>query len=89
MTARKRKPARRSPKAVPCNVQITRGGVCVQVEGVALSQVGEVACYILSTLQQYQRQHPELSQPQEVVQIGGYTPVEVVDDDTWARKVGF
>lgn len=89
MTARKRTRGERSPDVIPCTVQVSRGGVSVQVEGVAMSQAAEVACYLLAALQQRQREHPELSRPSEVVQIGGYSPIEVTDDETLAKKVGF
>ena len=42
-----------------------------------------------AALKAHEAEFPALLPPQEVVQIGGYTPVPVDDDGTYARRVGF
>jgi len=90
----KKRPPKRKPRAlnvadVPCTVHVSRGGVTIAVERVALGHAAELASFLLSSLQAKQTQHPELERPQEVVQFGGYTPVSTEDTDTWAKRVGF
>jgi len=80
----------RTPEHIPCSVHVQRGGVQISVEHVMLAQAADVACYLLDQLQEREKRHPELARPHEVVQIGGYSPLETTDDDTWARRqVGF
>lgn len=85
----------RKPKIVPigeltCDVHVSRGGVQIGLGGIPLGQAVDVACYILKGLEEKRGAFPELHAPYTVEQIGGYTPVDTSDDDTWARRqVGF
>ena len=65
---------------------VQRGGVQVSVEHIPLGQAVSVAAYLLRAFEKEKGAHPEFDRPQEVVQIGGYHPVDVTDDETWARK---
>ena len=88
--ATKRKPKVVQIGELTCDVQVTRGGVQIGLGGIPLGQAVDVACYILKGLEQKRGAFPELHAPYTVEQIGGYTPVDTSDDDTWARRqVGF
>lgn len=89
-------PARRRKKvpldAAMCSLQVTRGGVSIQLDGVAVSDVVTMACYLLDRFNEAHPHHPELEPPEkEFVQVGAYTPVEVKEDEGARRKkrVGF
>ena len=90
--------AKRKPKAQPQRgilagrigaVHVERGGVSIQVVDVPAAHAVSVAVAILRALKAHEAEFPALLPPQEVVQIGGYTPVPVDDDGTYARRVGF
>ena len=85
------KTSKRAPKIIPidelpCALHVQRGGVQVSVEHIPLGQAVSVAAYLLRAFEKEKGAHPEFDRPQEVVQIGGYHPVDVTDDETWARK---
>lgn len=78
----------------PCSVNVQRGGVAVNLDGIPVSDAVRLACYLLDRFNEQQDKHPELEPPaREVVQIGGYHPIDTDDDGTEARRrqrrVGF
>ena len=85
----------RKPKIVPigeltCDVHVSRGGVQIGLGGIPLGQAVDVACYILQHLDAKKGAFPELHAPYTVEQIGGYSPVDTSDDETFTRRqVGF
>ena len=90
MAAKKRTPKVVPVDELPCALHVQRGGVQVSVDHIPLGQAVHVAAYVLAQFEKQKTAHPEFDRPQEVIQIGGYHPVDVTDDDTWARKqVGF
>ena len=92
-----KKPRRRQPAKplalIPCQIHVSRGGVTIVVDRVATSQAAELAAHLLQQIEAHQHRHPELARPQEYVQLGGYAPVDVSDDDTFASappsRIGF
>lgn len=82
-----------APTDALCSLQVTRGGVSIQLDGVPVSDVVRVACYLLDRFNEAHEHHPELEPPErEFVQIGQYTPVPVTDDEGARHKkkrVGF
>lgn len=73
-------------------VYLERNGLTIRVDDVDASVAGLVAADLLEAMRALRTKYPELIQ--ELQPVGGYTPVEVVDDD-WSeegsrpRRAGF
>lgn len=94
MPAKKRRPSSAKPlDLIPCQIHVSRGGITIVVDRVATSQAAELAAHLLQQIEAQQHRHPELARPQEYVQLGGYSPVDVSGDDTFASapppSIGF
>lgn len=99
MPPRPSRKKRKAPPAkpldmIPCQIHVSRGGITIVVDRIAASQAAELASHLLQQIESQQHRHPELARPQEYVQLGGYSPVDTSDDDTWARapvpsRIGF
>lgn len=69
--------AKRQP--VYGHLQIERHGITVAFESVPLESLGEIMDRVLHDLGLLERMH-ELAPPPDVVQIGGYAPLDVPEE---------
>ena len=85
--------ARRKPRPSPlatrlCVVHVERGGVQITVGDVPAVQAVSVAIELLRQIKRHEREFPALAPAAEVIQIGGYHPLEVTEDQG-AQRMGF
>lgn len=95
---RKKTPAKarkaKIPRGVKASVCVERGTGRIVFENVPPAQAPALLAETMAELRRLAEEHPELHT--DLGSVGGYTPVEVVDDD-WAdegktrprRKLGF
>lgn len=90
--ARRKPPAPSLLAGKKATVSIERNGLSIRVDDVDADVAGLVAADLLAAMRLLRTKYPELIQ--ELQPVGGYSPVEVTDDD-WAedgsrpRRAGF
>ena len=72
---------------VRAHLQVERHGITVAFQSVPVEHIGSVLDQVLRDLGALERVH-DLTPPAEVVQIGGYHPVEVPEDDEGYEEAG-
>lgn len=83
--ARARKPAPSLLAGKKATVCLERNGLSIRVDDVDADVAGLVAADLLAAMRLLKAKYPELIQ--ELQPVGGYSPVEVVDDD-WSEEGG-